>query len=120
MSRVAVVGASPKPERYSNRALRALSSLRHEPIPVSRSGQDILGLQGYATVGAIPAPVDTVTIYLSPERQEPIIRDLVLARPQRVIFNPGAENPAAYPALAAAGIEILEACTLVLLSTGQF
>ncbi len=120
MSRVAVVGASAKPERYSNRALRMLQSAGHAPIPVSRLGQDILGLKGFPTVSAIPDPVDTVSMYLSPEKQGPVIRDILAARPRRVIFNPGAENPEAYSRLSAAGIEAVEACTLVLLSTGQF
>ncbi len=120
MSRVVVVGASAKPERYSNRALRMLQSAGHAPIPVSRDGRDILGLPGYPTVSAIPEPVDTISMYLSPEKQGPVIRDILAAAPRRDIFNPGAENPEAYPALSRHGIEVEEACTLVLLSTGQF
>lgn len=120
MSRVAVVGASAKPARYSNRALCMLQAGGHNPIPVSKFGLDILGLKGYSSVGAIPDPLDTVTMYLAPRHQAPVIRDILAVRPRRVIFNPGAENPHAYPALEAAGIEVVEACTLVLLSTGQF
>ncbi len=120
MDTVAVVGASDKTHRYSNRALRLLLSQGYTAIPVSRSGQDILGLKGYTSVGAIPQPVDTVTVYLSPEKQEPLIQEILAAKPRRVIFNPGAENPAAAAVLAAQGIEVVEACTLVLLTTGQF
>jgi predicted CoA-binding protein len=120
MARVAVIGASPKSERYSNRALRMLREAGHTPLPVSRLGEEILGLAGYAAVDLIPDPVDTVTIYLSPEKQPPVIRGILARRPRRVIFNPGAENPGVYPRLSAAGIEVVEACTLVLLSTGQF
>jgi predicted CoA-binding protein len=90
------------------------------PIPISRSGKDILGLKGYASLAAIPHPVDTVTIYVAPERQTPVLQDLLAIRPRRVIFNPGAENPEAAATLAQAGITVIEACTLVLLSTGQF
>ena len=120
MEIVAVVGASEKPERYANRALRMLLSQGFTPIPVSRSGKDILGLKGYASLAAIPHPVDTVTIYVSPERQTSVLQDLLAIRPRRVIFNPGAENPEAAAALVQAGITVIEACTLVLLSTGQF
>jgi predicted CoA-binding protein len=120
MSRVAVVGASAKPERYSNRALRMLQSAGHTPIPVSSLGQDILGLKGYPAVSAIPDPVDTISMYLSPEKQEPVIRDILATAPRRVIFNPGAENPEVYAELSRHRIEVQEACTLVLLSTGQF
>ena len=120
MGIVAVVGASERPERYANRALRMLLSQGFTPIPISRSGKDILGLKGYASLTAIPHPVDTVTIYVSPERQTQVLQDLLTIRPRRVIFNPGAENPEAAAVLAQAGITVIEACTLVLLSTGQF
>jgi predicted CoA-binding protein len=120
MSRVAVVGASEKPGRYSNRALRMLLSQGFTPIPISNSGKDILGFKGYASLTAVPDPIDTVTVYLSPEKQAPVIQDILTVRPRRVIFNPGAENPEAAAALSKQGIPVLEACTLVLLTTGQF
>ncbi len=118
--RVAVVGASENPARYSNRAVRMLQANGFTPIPISKSGKPILGLAGYSSVTAIPEPVDTVTLYLSPDRQDRVIQDILAVRPRRVIFNPGAENPAAAALLQQHGIETLEACTLVLLSTGQF
>jgi len=120
MSIVAVVGASRKPERYSHRAIQMLASHGHSPIPVSSLGHAILGYTGYASLTAVPGPIDTVTMYLSPEKQPPVIQDILSVRPRRVIFNPGAENPEAAAALARDGIEMIEACTLVLLATGQF
>jgi predicted CoA-binding protein len=90
------------------------------PIPISRSDTNILGLTGYASLAAVPVPIDTVTVYLSPEKQAPVVRDILTVRPHRVIFNPGAENPEAAETLARRGISTLEACTLVLLATGRF
>jgi predicted CoA-binding protein len=69
---------------------------------------------------AIPVPIDTVTVYLSPQKQASVIQDILAVRPRRVIFNPGAENASATETLARHGIDVVEACTLVLLSTGQF
>jgi len=120
MSHVAVIGASRKPERYANRALRMLLSHGFTPIPISRSGKDIQGLKGYASLTAVPDPIDTVTMYLSPGKQPAVIQDILAVLPRRVIFNPGAENPEAETVLARHGINVVEACTLVLLSTGQF
>ena len=120
MSTVAVVGASDKAHRYAHRALRLLLSQGHTPIPVSRSGKNILGLNSYASLAAIPQPIDTVSVYLSPEKQESVIQSILAVKPRRVIFNPGTENPEAAAVLTAHGIEVLEACTLVLLTTGQF
>lgn len=118
--RVAVVGASAKPWRYSNRAIRTLVAHGHTAIPISTTGQDIEGLPGHRSLREIPGAVDTVTLYVSPARQAAIVQDLLTARPRRAIFNPGAENPDVYRLLEAHGIEPVEACTLVLLSTGQF
>ena len=120
MKTVAVVGASQKPARYSHRALRMLVSHGFMAIPVSRSGNDVLGLKGYASLTAIPDPIDTVTVYLSPERQASVIQDILAVRPRRVIFNPGAENAWATETLTQHGVEVIEACTLVLLTTGRF
>jgi uncharacterized protein len=117
---VAVVGASEKPDRYSNRAVRMLASQGFKPIPVSRSGKNILGQKGYASLTDVPDRIDTVTMYVSPEKQAPVIRDILAIRPRRVIFSPGAENPTATTTLQQHGISVEEACTLVLLSTGQF
>lgn len=117
---VAVVGASAKADRYAHRALRMLLSHGFRPIPVSRSGKDILGQKGYASLTGVPDRIDTVTMYVSPERQAPVIRDILAIRPRRVIFNPGTENPGAAAILQQHGISTEEACTLVLLSTGQF
>lgn len=118
--RVAVVGASAKSWRYSNRAIRMLLDHGHTPVPVSASGHPVENLPGYRSLRDVPGVVDTVTMYVGAPRQAPIVPDILAARPRRVIFNPGAENPESYPRLEERGIQVLEACTLVLLSTGQF
>jgi hypothetical protein len=64
--------------------------------------------------------VQTLTLYLSPKRLLPIADDIVKLRPGRVIFNPGTETPELQQKLDAAGIPWLEACTLVMLRTGQY
>ena len=120
MTRVAVIGASERPGRYSLRALRLLQEKGYSPVPISKTGRDLLGLRGYASLADDPDPVDTVTVYLSPEKQAPVIRDILATHPRRVVFNPGAENPAAAEAIRRAGIQVVEACTLVLLATDQF
>jgi hypothetical protein len=57
---------------------------------------------------------------MNPNRQKAFYSDIVNLSPERVIFNPGTENPELYAILRKAGIEVLVACTLVLLATGQF
>jgi len=118
--RVVVVGASPKRERYSNQAVRLLARHGHEVVPIHPAASSIEGLPAVPRLEDLSGPIDTVTLYVSPERSTAFAGPLVRLQPNRVIFNPGAENPALRAALDAQGIHTEEACTLVLLKTGQF
>lgn len=120
MSYVAVVGASPSEERYSNKAMKLLKEKGHTPIPVAPKHERICEAEVLASLRDIPHEVDTVSMYVAPARQKSIIDEIVDVSPRRVIFNPGAENREVYARLEAGGIEVVEACTLVLLSTSQF
>jgi uncharacterized protein len=117
---VAVLGASNKPERYSFKAVRLLRQKGHTPYPVHPALTEVDGLPVYRSLSAIPDPVDTITVYLSSRNQQPIADELVQSPARRVIFNPGAENPELADQLRQRGKEVLHACTLVLLNTGQF
>ena len=64
--------------------------------------------------------IGTVTLYLNPKRQEDYYDYIIGLKPNRVIFNPGTENPEFYNVLKENDIEFEEACTLVLLGTGQY
>jgi len=114
-----VIGASENPERYSN---RAISMLRSRGIPVHA-----VGLRA-GFVGDVPvqtgqpefSDIDTVTLYLGISRQAAVEDYIISLRPRRVIFNPGTENPPFEKRLKDYGIEVEEACTLVLLSSGAY
>jgi predicted CoA-binding protein len=120
MENVAVVGASPKEDRYSNKAIKMLDEYNHNPIPVAPRYKTIEGKPVYESVSDIKEPVDTVTMYVGPARQAPVIDQILELRPKRVIFNPDTENREAADKLKAAGIDVVEACTLVLLKTNQY
>ena len=117
---VAVLGASANPERYSNKAVRRLKEAGHRVIPVNPALSEIEGLAVAKSLGAIEDPVDTLTLYVGPERLAAMTEDIVRLAPKRVIFNPGTESPELAAALNGAGIPHIEACTLVMLQTGQF
>ncbi|MDE0772694.1 MAG: CoA-binding protein [Salibacteraceae bacterium] len=117
--RVVVIGASINPERYSYRATIALKNAGHIPIPVGLRAGEISGVEILTGTPSIPA-VDSVTLYLGEARQ-PVIYDYILRlMPKRIIFNPGTENEELKDLAAAKGIESIEACTLVMLSVGNF
>ena len=117
---VVVIGASPKPDRYAYRAMEMLRSYGHRPIPVNPAFKEILGETCYPSIGDAPQPIDTVTMYLSKERSDPLIAEILAAKPRRIIMNPGAENSKLAEEARAAGIEVVEDCTLVMLQTGAF
>lgn len=117
---VAVLGASDKPERYAYKALRMLLDHGHQVIPVHPSLASVDGFPVVPDLGSIPQPVDTLTIYVNPTVSLGMADDIIRLRPKRVIFNPGTESAELEALLRQAGIPTVTACTLVLLSTGQF
>ena len=120
METVAILGASPKRERYSHQAMVLLQKYGHRVIPVNPGHDAIDGIAVARSLEAIHETIDTVTIYVAPAHLDSQLNALIKLHPRRVIFNPGAEHPSAMRALAAQGIAVEEACTLVLLRTGQY
>jgi len=114
-----VLGASENPERYSNKAILKLQSKGKEVMAVGRKTGNVNG------VLINPQPVqtddiDTVTLYLNPTNQVPYYDYILSLKPKRIIFNPGTENYDLERLAAKEGIYVVEACTLVLLTTGQY
>lgn len=117
---VAVLGASANPDRYSNMAVRRLREAGHRVIPVNPALEQIEGLPVAKSLGDIRESIDTLTLYVGPQRLAPLTDEILRLAPKRVIFNPGTESPDLATALDKANIPHLEACTLVMLQTGQF
>jgi predicted CoA-binding protein len=118
--RVAVLGASHKPERYSNQAVRMLKEYGHTVVPVTPGRKVIEDLPVVPDLGSIEGRIDTLTMYVGPERSTQLQEAILALKPGRVILNPGTESPDLEQALSDAGIPWLHACTLVMLRTGQF
>ncbi|HLU16806.1 MAG TPA: CoA-binding protein [Edaphocola sp.] len=114
-----VLGASENPSRYSNRAIHMLRSIGHEVVAIGAEAGMVLDVE-YDNQLKDFEDIDTVTLYLNPKRQEPYFDYIISLKPKRIIFNPGTENPVLEELAEQNGIEALEACTLVLLSTGQY
>jgi hypothetical protein len=119
-SRVAVLGASPKPERYSFKAVRMLKEHEHTPVPVHPAGHEVDGITAAKSLDDITEPVDTLTMYVGEKISNGELERILRLKPRRVIFNPGAENKDLARRLEEEGIEVVQACTLVMLRTGQF
>lgn len=117
---VAVLGATPKTGRYANQAILLLQEHNYRITPVHPKIPLIEGLPVASKLSDITDPVHTLTLYVGPARLEPMLDQLMELNPGRVIFNPGTESRLYQQRLDEAGIEWLEACTLVMLKTNQF
>ncbi len=118
--RTVIVGASPKPERYSNKAQKMLIANGHDVVGVRPGIAEIEGMLCVPRLAEVSGAADTVTMYVSASKSSTMIDDLLALKPRRVIFNPGSENPVLEAALLEAGILVEHACTLVLLTTNQY
>ncbi|MCY1721355.1 CoA-binding protein [Prolixibacteraceae bacterium Z1-6] len=114
-----VIGASENPARYSNKAIRALRLHNHDVVALAKrvgKVEDVV----IQTEFPESEKIDTVSLYLGPQRQIEYYSQLVDLNPKRVIFNPGTENYELAELLEKNDIAVEEACTLVLLSIGDY
>lgn len=114
-----VIGASANPERYSYLAIKKLNANQH-PVVALGNRKGAVGDIVIETDQLFHENIDTVTLYLNPTRQKEYYDYILSLHPKRIIFNPGTENEELEALAAANGIATAEACTLVLLSTGQY
>jgi len=117
---VAVLGASSKPDRYSHQAMLLLQQYGHTPIPVHPKQKEILDRKVFGDLSELDVPVDTVTVYVRPDLLRKQLDDLINLHPNRVIMNPGTEDQMVADELESRDIKVVQACTLVMLNTGQF
>jgi predicted CoA-binding protein len=114
-----VLGASTKPERYAFKAITMLTDKGHSVLAIGQNAGEVAGIK--IKTKAIPlSNIDTISLYLNPARQRDYYNYIVEAKPKRVLFNPGTENPELYQLLDLNNIKYEAACTLVLLTTNRY
>ena len=114
-----LLGASANPTRYSYLAVNKLRSNGHPVVAIGANTGRVADVD--MITEKIPFDdIDTVTLYLNPTRQEEYYDYIISLHPRRIIFNPGAENEELEKLAQQNKIQTMEACTLVLLSTGQY
>jgi uncharacterized protein len=119
LKKTLVLGASDNPARYSFLALNKLRSMGHVVEAIGRRETKVGDVVVHAEKVALEG-IDTVTLYLSAEHQREYYDYILGLHPKRIIFNPGAENEELAALAVANQIYPQEACTLVLLGTGQY
>ena len=119
MKKTLVLGASQNPDRYSYLALNKLLRHGHDVVAVGKRASTVNGVEITKEKKAFEG-VDTVTLYLNPSNQKEYYEYILSLNPKRIIYNPGTENNELQQLAEDKGIENIEACTLVMLSTGQY
>ena len=114
-----VLGASANPSRYSYLAVNKLRAFGHPVIAIGKK-KEAIGTLEILDQAVAETSVDTVTLYLNPERQKEYYDYILSLKPNRIIFNPGTENSELETLAKQHGIKPVQACTLVMLSTGQY
>lgn len=114
-----VIGASTNPTRYSNLAIQMLLESRH-PIVALGLREGMVGEVMITSEKKMFSDIDTITLYIGAKRQPEYYHYIVSLKPKRVIFNPGTANPEFQELLSQNDIEVLQACTLVLLRTNNY
>jgi predicted CoA-binding protein len=115
-----ILGASTNPERYAFKAANLLRQHGHEVVLVGIKKGNVVGMEIQQDKNSIPKNIDTITLYLGPQHQEAWFDYILKVNPKRIIFNPGTENEALELLAQEHNIAIEQACTLVLLHTGQY
>ncbi|MBA2612546.1 MAG: CoA-binding protein [Bacteroidetes bacterium] len=119
MKKTLVIGASENPDRYAFKAMMSLKSHGHEAIGLGLKEGNVGGSK-ILTGKPQFTDIDTVTLYIGPAKHTEWMDYLIGLKPKRIIFNPGTENPDFFTKATNSGIDCLEACTLVMLSIGNF
>ncbi len=120
MSTVLLIGASNNASRYSNKAFHRLIAHGHRVIPVNPYSDIFAAETTIHHLSEVEENIDIAVVYVRAELLKPSIEELVRIAPSTVIFNPGAESIEIKNELERNGINTRNACTLVLLSIGQF
>ncbi|MFI5452106.1 CoA-binding protein [Pedobacter sp. UC225_61] len=119
MKKTLIIGATPNADRYAYRAAHMLTAKGHPIVNVGVKQGEVAGVK-IEKQGAPYHDIDTITLYIGPAVQIGYYDYILQTKPKRVIFNPGTENPEFEKMLDLHNIEPVEACTLVLLSIGQY
>lgn len=119
MKKTMIIGATPNADRYAYRAAQMLTAKGHPIVNIGIKQGEVAGVK-IEKPSTVHQDIDTVTLYIGPALQADYYDYILETKPKRVIFNPGTENRQFEKLLDMHGIEPIEACTLVMLSVGQY
>ncbi len=119
MKKTLVIGASTNPERYAYKAIKRLTENNHEVIALGNKAGKIDHTEIITELDNVE-DIHTITMYIGPKRQSDYFGTIEAIKPKRIILNPGTENEEIIKLAEKNGIEVIQGCTLVMLSTKQY
>lgn len=119
MKRTIIIGASPDSSRYAHKVAFRLVNTGHKIVNIGIKKGEVAGVK-IEKAGEVYPKIHTITLYINKEHQLEYYNYILNTKPKRLIFNPGTENEELYKMAENAGIEAIEACTLVMLATNQY
>ncbi len=120
MKNTLIIGASHKKTRFSNKAMHMLMEHGHKVFLYHPKIAEIEGIPVVQDLSEVVNKIDTVTLYVRPELLKAMTDEVLSIRPKRIIFNPGTEDQDLMEGFRQAGIEVFEACTVVMLQADEY
>jgi len=110
---VAVLGASSERRKFGNKAVRAFAAQGWRVFPVNPRESMVEGWPAFPTLGAIPEPVSSVTVYVPPPVGLRLLPEIAAVHPEQVWFNPGAESEEIRSAATRLGVPVSFSCSII-------
>ncbi len=118
---IAILGITDKEDRYAHIAYKTLLEKGYRNLTgITPKELKLPQINIVQTIDDVKAEIHTLTLYVGAKRLEPMIDQILSLKPNRIILNPGTENPELIKRANELGIETIEGCTIVMLNTNQF
>jgi len=105
---IAVVGASPKPDRDSHQIAKALIEAGYDVIPVNPAAAEILGKKCFPDLASIGRKIDIVNVFRSPEHVPPIADEAIAVKAECLWLQSGIEHADAAKKASDAGLYVVQ------------
>jgi uncharacterized protein len=113
MKRAVVIGASGDRSKYGNKAVRAFAKAGYEVVPVNPTEPEVEGLKAYPSIGEVPGPVDTVTVYVRPAVLVKLLPEIAAKGCREMWLNPGTSSDTVRAECQRLGINAVEGCSIL-------
>lgn len=104
---IAMVGASPNPDRTSYQVFNYLMKHGYKVIPVNPSVAEVSGMKCYPSLSAIPEKIDVVDVFRRSEDCLPIVEEAIKVGARTVWMQEGVVNGEAEARALTAGLEVV-------------